>query len=83
MRVSFKTLMAAGLALAGSMVVQPLPAEAQPYWDPHDRAGWGYRPYGYAPAPITGPAATMATLTATDIFFALTGGPTAAPSLPV
>src|SRR3712207_6419905 len=55
MRVSFKTLMTAGLALAGSMIVQPTPAEAQPYWGPHYRSGWGYRPYAYAPRAYYGP----------------------------
>ena len=55
MRVSFKTLMTAGLALAGSMIVQPAPAEAQPYWGPHYRGGWGYRPYAYAPRAYYGP----------------------------
>jgi hypothetical protein len=55
MRVSFKTLMTAGLSLAGSMIVQPAPAEAQPYWGPHYRAGWGYRPYAYAPRAYYGP----------------------------
>jgi hypothetical protein len=53
MRVSFKILMTAGFALAGSMIVQPAPAEAQPYWGPHYRAGWGYRPY--APRAYYGP----------------------------
>jgi hypothetical protein len=52
---SFKTLMAAGLALVGSFAVQPAPAEAQPYWGPHYRGGWGYRPYGYAPRAYFGP----------------------------
>ena len=55
MRVSFTTLMAAGLALAGSMIVQPAPAEAQPNSRPHFRAGWGYRPYAFAPRPSYGP----------------------------
>jgi hypothetical protein len=55
MHVSFKTLMTAGLALAGSMIVQPAPAEAQPYWGPHYRGGWGYRPYAYAPQAYYGP----------------------------
>jgi len=57
MGVSFKTLLAAGLALAGSMIVQPAPAEAQPYWGHrHYHAGWGYRPsYGYAPRAYFGP----------------------------
>jgi hypothetical protein len=32
MNHSFKTLLAAGLALVGSIAVQPAPAEAQSYW---------------------------------------------------
>ena len=55
MNGSFKTLMAAGLALVGSFAVQPAPAEAQPYWGHHYRSGWGYRPYGYAPRAYYGP----------------------------
>ncbi|MBA1155298.1 hypothetical protein [Microvirga mediterraneensis] len=52
MGVSFKTLAAAGLVLAGAVAVEPAPAEAQPRWGRYH--GDGYAPHGlrqryYAP----------------------------------
>lgn len=44
MGISFKTLMAAGLAFLGVMAAQPAPAEAQPRWNRYQ--GDYYAPHG-------------------------------------
>ncbi len=56
MRTSFKIL-TAGLALAGTLAVQPAPALARPYpyLGPHYGGGFGYRPAGFAPRPYYAP----------------------------
>ena len=47
MGVSFKSLLAAGLAFVGAMTVQPVPVEAQPRWGHYYRGGYGYAPRAY------------------------------------
>jgi len=46
MRLSFKTVMTAGLALIGAMTVQPAPVEAQWRGGRHFHAGDTYAPHG-------------------------------------